>query len=129
MSDIHADRRPPSAPDGPLDLQAAGRTLLEEAQGMASGRASKSLTPGVHAPLTQTLMALRAGTELGGHEANGPASIYLVSGRASLASGEGTVEVSGGQWVSIPASVNSLVAAEDTIALLTVAPTAPRPQS
>ena len=90
---------------------------------MASGRASKSLTPGAHAPLTQTLMTLCAGKELGAHEANGPATLYLVSGRATLESAEGTVELRGGQWATIPQSRHNLRADEDTIALLTVAPT------
>lgn len=126
MSDVHADRRPPSDPDLPLDLEAAGRTLLEEARGMASGRAAKSLTPGAHAPLTQTLMTLCADRELGAHEANGPATIYLVSGRATLESDEGKVELHGGQWATIPAARHNLRAEEDTIALLTVAPTVQR---
>jgi quercetin dioxygenase-like cupin family protein len=127
MSDVHADRRPPSDPEVPLDLEEAGQALLAEARGMASGRAAKSLTPGAHAPLTQTLMALRSGTELGDHDANGPATILLVRGRATLVSSEGSVELSTGQWAPIPAVVHSLSAAEDTIALLTVAPTASRP--
>lgn len=127
MSQVHADRRPPSEPDVPLDLEAAGQTLLSEAQQMSSGRAAKSLTPGAHEPLTQTLMALRAGTRLDDHEANGPASIYLVRGRAVVTSSDGTLELSAGQWARVPLSVHSVDAQEDTIMLLTVAPTAPRP--
>ena len=125
MSDVHADRRPPSDPAVPLDLQSAGETLLEEARLMASGRASKSLTPGAHEPLTQTLMTLCAGRELGAHEANGPATIYLVRGRATLAWDGGSVELRDGQWAAIPTDRHSLHAGEDSIVLLTVAP-APR---
>lgn len=127
MSDIHADRRPPSAPEGPLDLEDAGRTLLEEARSMASGRASKSLTPGAHAPLTQTLLTLCAGKELSDHQANGPATIYLVTGSATITSSQGTVEVRRGQWAAVPAARHSLRAGDDMVALLTVAPTADRP--
>jgi quercetin dioxygenase-like cupin family protein len=123
MSDVHADRRPPSDPHLPLDLAEAGQTLLDEARQMASGRAAKSLTPGAHAPLTQTLLTLCAGRELGAHEANGPATLYLVSGRATLESDEVTVELRTGQWATIPPSKHNLRADEDTIALLTVAPT------
>ena len=128
MSDVHADRRPPSEPVVPLSLEAAGATLLAEARSMASGRAAKSLTPGAHEPLTQTLMTLCAGRELGSHEANGPATIYLVRGRATLDWDGGSVELQGGQWAPIPGVRHNLKAAEDSIALLTVAPTAPRPQ-
>lgn len=128
MSDVHADRRPPSEPDVPLNLESAGEVLLTEARSMASGRASKSLTPGAHEPLTQTLMTLCAGRELGAHEANGPATLYLVRGRATLEWNGGSVELHGGQWAPIPGVRHNLRAAEDCIALLTVAPTAPRPQ-
>jgi quercetin dioxygenase-like cupin family protein len=123
MSDVHADRRPPSEPELPLDLESAGQTLLDEARGMASGRAAKSLTPGAHAPLTQTLMALCAQQELGAHQANGPATIQLLTGRATLESDEATVELRAGQWATIPDARHNLRAHEDSIALLTVAPT------
>jgi quercetin dioxygenase-like cupin family protein len=124
MSDIHADRRSPSAPDGPLDLEAAGADLLKEARGVSSGRAAKSLTPGAHAPLKQTLVALRAGVELDEHTVNGPATIQLLRGSATIGSAEGVVELRSGQWAPIPAARHNLVAGEDVVALLTVAPTA-----
>jgi quercetin dioxygenase-like cupin family protein len=127
MSEIHADRRPPSEPAGPLNLAAAGDSLLEEARGMSSGRAAKSLTPGAHAPLKQTLVALRAGVELSEHRTNGPATIHLLRGSATINSQEGTIQLSGGQWAAIPAAEHNLQAATDTVALLTVAPTAEPP--
>lgn len=127
MSEVHADRRPPSEPDVPLDLADAGQVLLEEARTMASGRAAKSLTPGAHAPLTQTLLALCAGRELGSHEANGPATIHLVKGAATITSQEGDIELRAGQWAPIPVPRHNLKAGEDTVAILTVAP-APRAQ-
>lgn len=125
MSDIHAERRPPSSPEGPLDLGAAGERLLDEARAMSSGRAAKSLTPGMHAPLTQTLVALRAGVELGDHRMNGPATIHLLAGRATINADAGqAIELRAGQWAAIPAALHNLDAAEDTVALITVAPAA-----
>lgn len=127
MSDTHADRREPFAPDAPLDLGRAGDSLLDEARGMSSGRAAKTLTPGAHGPLMQTLVALRAGVRLGEHVSNGPATIQLLRGAATLNSEEGAVELSGGQWARIPAARHDLHATDDTIALITVAPNAPAP--
>jgi hypothetical protein len=128
MSEAHADRREPFTPDAPLDLASAGDNLLDEARGMSSGRAAKTLTPGAHGPLMQTLVALRAGVQLDAHVTNGPATIQLLRGSATLSSEEeGAVELSGGQWAPIPASRHDLRASDDTIALITVAPTAPAP--
>jgi len=127
MSDTHADRREPFTPDAPLDLVSAGDGLLDEARSMASGRAAKTLTPGAHGPLMQTLVALRAGVQLDAHVANGPATIQLLRGSATLNSEERTVELRSGQWAPIPAARHDLRADDDTIALITVAPTAPAP--
>jgi quercetin dioxygenase-like cupin family protein len=124
MSEIHADRRPSSAPHGPLDLAAAGDSLMVEALGMSSGRAAKSLTPGAHEPLTQTLLALRAGVEIGADRLNGPATIYLLRGTATIDSHDETIELASGQWAAIPMLGSDLRAGEDAVALITVALTA-----
>ena len=127
MSDAHADRRQPSSPAQPLDLTGAGEHLLDEARRMSSGRAAQTLTPGAHGPLKQTLVALTAGVPLDEHVANGPATIHLLRGSATMNSEEGSVELRGGQWAQIPVSRHDLTAHDDTIALITVAPTADRP--
>lgn len=122
MSDVHADRRTPSGPDGPLDLDAAGDRLLDQARGMSSGRAATTLTPGAHTALKQTLVALCAGVELSEHHANGPATIQLLRGTATMNSAEGAVQLRGGQWAPIPDARHDLLAEDDTVALITVAP-------
>ena len=122
MSDAHADRRTPARPDGPLDLGAEGERLLDQARGMSAGRAARTLTPGVHVALKQTLVALRGGVELDEHQANGPATIQLLRGSATMHSQEGAVPLQGGQWADIPDAPHTLHAGEDTIALITVAP-------
>jgi quercetin dioxygenase-like cupin family protein len=127
MSDTHADRRSPSAPDGPLDLDAAGDRLLDEARAMSSGRAARTLTPGAHGPLKQTLVALTAGVELHEHVANGTATIHLLRGTATMNFQEGAVDLHGGQWAPIPAARHDLRASDDTVALITVASSAERP--
>lgn len=124
MTDIHADRRQPETPEGPLDLAAASDDLLDEARGMASGRASRTLTPGAHAALKQTLVALRGGTALSEHDTNGPATIHLLRGAATINAAAGSVSLAAGQWAVIPAQRHDLQTSEDTVALITVAPTA-----
>lgn len=127
MSETHADRRSPASPSDPLDLAAAGERLLEEARSMSSGRASRTLTPGAHGPLMQTIVGLTAGVVLGEHVANGPATIYVLRGTATINSQDGAVRLTGGQWAPIPAARHDLQAHDDTVALITVAPTAERP--
>lgn len=124
MGDIHAERRQPAPPNGPLELASAGADLLEEAKRMASGRAARTLTPGAHAPLKQTLVALRGGVELGEHEVNGPATVLLLQGSATLRFGQDSVELSAGEWSIIRNARHSLQAGEDTVALVTVVPLA-----
>jgi quercetin dioxygenase-like cupin family protein len=123
LSASHAERRDPSTPDGPLDLTAAGDDLLAEAQEMSSGRAARTLTPAPHGALKQTLVALRAGVQLSEHEANGPATIQLLRGSATINSGEGSIDLRPGEWSAIPDVRHDLQAHADTIALITVAPT------
>lgn len=121
MGRRHADRRDPEAPEMPADLSALGDALLEEAATMSSGRASRTLTPGAHRPLKQTLVALRSGEELGEHTTNGPATIHLLRGTATINAGDVTLELSAGRWATIPEDRHDLQAAEDTVALITVA--------
>lgn len=104
----------------PTDLSSLGDALLEEAETMSSRRASRTLTPGAHRPLKQTLIALKAGEELSEHTANGPATIHLLRGAATINSEDGTLELSAGQWATIPEDRHDLQAHEDTVALVTV---------
>ena len=90
---------------------------------MASGRAARSLTPGAHAPLTQTLLALCAGREWRDHETNGVATMQVLVGKASITSHERVIELGRGEWAPIPTSRHNLMAHEDLIGLLTVAST------
>jgi quercetin dioxygenase-like cupin family protein len=124
MDAIHAERREPAAPQGPLDLAAAGEELAAEAGRMRSGRAARALTPGVHAPLSQTLVALREGVSLSEHDLNGPATMQVLSGRITIENDEQALELSAGQWGAAPGARERVQAHEDSVVLLTVAPNA-----
>lgn len=121
MERRHADRRDPEPPDAPADLSSLGDELLDEAATMSSGRASRTLTPGAHGPLKQTLLALKAGQALSEHTTNGPATIQLLRGSATINAGDETLELAAGSWATIPRERHDLQAEEDTLAVITVA--------
>lgn len=103
------------------NLTAAASSLLEEAANASSGRAAQTLQSEAHAPLKQTLMALRAAQSLADHTAPGPATILVLEGSVLLRSAEGDVDLGTGDWAPIPKTVHSLHAKDDTVVLLTVA--------
>ena len=120
MAETHAARRRPETPESPLDLDAAADDLRAEASRMAAGRASRTLTPGAHAPLKQTMIALRAGVALSEHTTNGPATIHLLRGEATINTSQDSVELSAGQWAVVPPQRHDLRTSADTVALITI---------
>ena len=108
----------------PVDLHATGRELMEKARTENSGRAGRTLPHPVDG-LRQTLIALRAGAELGEHESPGPASLMVIHGRVRLVAGDETVELSAHRISPVPDRRHSLHADEDSVVLLSVA--VPRP--
>ena len=117
---VHADRRDPAAPDGPLALERARRELLEQAAASSSGRSARTLTPGDGAQLSQTLLALRAGRSLREHTAPGPATLLVLTGSGALTVGDRRIELRDGDWAQIPDEQHGLHADTDLVALLTV---------
>lgn len=118
---IHAERREPEEPGGVLDLAGAGDELLETASGLDSGRASRTLTPGAHAPLKQTLVALLDGRRLAPHTTNGKATIHVLRGRVVVSAAGDELALDEGQWAVVPHEEHDLRAESDAVVLLTVA--------
>jgi quercetin dioxygenase-like cupin family protein len=104
-----------------VDLRTAAQELLDSLAEQPSGRTARTLSPGAHAPLKQTLLALQAGHQLQDHRAPGQASIEVLVGRVRLTVGSDEVALEAGHWAPIPPEVHGLVADEDSVALLTVA--------
>jgi quercetin dioxygenase-like cupin family protein len=121
MPQDKADRHP-ETPDVPLDLDAAGQELLARAGETGPGRTARNLTPGEGAALSQTLLALTSGSQLQDHVANGPATLQVLRGSVTITSGDGDVGVEVGQWATVPRERHGLVANDDSVVLLTVAP-------
>ena len=121
--EIHADRRDPETPDGPIRLSEAGRDLLEDARKLSSGRAARTLTPQVGVTLKQTLMALVEGRALGKHRAPSRATIQILQGSVTINAGEDVLELDEGSWAVLPDQEHDLTANTDAVVLLTVAQT------
>ncbi len=119
---VHGTRRTPAAPDQPVTLAALGEEVLAQARQVDAGRSARTLIPGAGAPLTQTVMALTAGSRLHEHRAPGPATIQVLRGEVRLGAGGVDLALSAGQWAPIPDEVHDLVAVSDAALLLTVAP-------
>ncbi len=120
-NEVHAARRGPEQPEGGIDLAGAARELLEQAHGLAAGRAARTLTPGAGAPLKQTLMAIAAGQRLEEHRAPGSATLQVLFGDVTLRTGDDELPLHQGHWAVIPPATHDLRADADTVVLLTVA--------
>lgn len=104
------------------NLHRLGDDLLAEAGSVSAGRAARTIVGGADAPLRQTLLALRAGSELAEHGSPGPATLLVLRGRVELRAGEDTWPLAAGDHLPLPDRRHSLAAASDALVLLTVAP-------
>ena len=104
----------------PVDVHALAEGLLAKATRERSGRAGHTLPHPVDG-LRQTVIALRAGAELGEHESPGPASLLVLRGRVRVVAGPETVELTVQQIAPIPDRRHGLHADADSVVLLSVA--------
>ena len=102
-------------------LTALVRHHLKAASTASSGRSAHTIYGGHERVLRQTLIALRAGSNLEEHENPGEATIQVLHGRVTLVAGDTRWNGSPGDLMSIPDSRHALEAAEDSAVLLTVA--------
>ncbi|RBY84986.1 hypothetical protein [Blastococcus sp. TF02A-30] len=117
-----------SGADDVLDLSALADELAATSAGEPAGRAARTLPHPVDG-LRQTVVALRAGTELSEHESPGPASLQVLRGRVRLVAGEREVALAAHAIAPVPARRHSLHADEDAVVLLSVAVPARTPEA
>lgn len=92
---------------------------LRIARGHESGRSAATVFHGER--LSQTLLALTAGTALGEHENPGEATLLVLEGRIVLTAGEQTWQGGPGDLLPIPGRRHSVTALENSAVLLSVA--------
>ncbi|MEX1178218.1 MAG: hypothetical protein WEB09_07125 [Nitriliruptor sp.] len=118
-ADIVEDR----TPEDPVVLTDLANSLLSEAESSGSGTSALSLTPTDAKAFTQTVVAVTRGNQLGAEHWNGPASVQVIVGSATVSDAQGAdTELSSGQWADLTAGAGGVRADEDLVVLLTVAP-------
>lgn len=102
-------------------LTALARGEMAAASSASSGRSSKTVFGGHEKVLRQTVVALRAGQQLGEHDNPGESTVFVLSGRIMLKAAESSWSGWIGDLLIIPDAPHSIEALEDSVMLLTVA--------
>jgi quercetin dioxygenase-like cupin family protein len=108
------------AMDG-TSLYALAETQLDLARLATNGRAAVTLYGGHEHRLRQTLIALRAGTRLGEHDAPDEATLQVIEGDVVLHAGTQIWAGRAGDHLVLPPQRHDLEAISDSAVLLTVA--------
>jgi hypothetical protein len=109
-------------PEEPVVLTDLANSLLSEAASAGSGTSAVSLTPSDAKTFTQTVVAVTSGNALDAVHWNGPASVQVVLGAATVSADGTDVELGAGQWARLHPGSGTVRADEDLVVLLTVAP-------
>ena len=115
-----AGRESSAAAPESTNLPAAAVALLEEAHRNPAGRAARTLVPGPHLPLKQTLLALVSGESLAEHNAPQAAVLQVIAGRVRLVGGGDAWVLETGDLLPIPPVRHHVDALDDAVMLLTV---------
>ncbi len=105
----------------PFSLDALADEHLTLARQSSHGRSAHTVVGGRGHVLRHLLLALLEGEELSDHEAPGEATLLVLRGRVTLGTGTASSTLVASQMVAIPDERHNLVAAEDSVVLLTTA--------
>lgn len=101
-------------------LTTLAEDLLGQARVARSGRAAHTVYGGTGHLLRQTAIALVDGQELAEHNSPGEATLQVLYGRVRLSSASDSIDVSAGDFVTIPPERHALAALEDSVVVLSV---------
>jgi quercetin dioxygenase-like cupin family protein len=104
-----------------FSLEALGHELLARVNAAGGGHTADTVVGGHDHVLRQTVIAMVKGATLAEHESPGEASVYVLSGRVRLASGDASWDGRSGDLLVIPDARHSLEALDESAVLLTVA--------
>lgn len=104
-----------------ISIDALARQQLAAALAASNGRAADTVYGGHEKVLRQTVMALKAGTQLSEHQNPGEATMFVLRGSVWLRAGGESWQGKTGDLLIIPDGLHSVHAEEDSAFLLTVA--------
>ena len=105
-----------------FSIEATARQQLTAARQSSAARAATTVVGGHEHTLRQTVVALLADATLAEHDNPGEATLYVLSGRVTLAADGTTWEARTGDMIVIPPARHSVHAEEDSTLLLTAVP-------
>jgi quercetin dioxygenase-like cupin family protein len=105
-----------------FSIEAMGRQQLAAARKSAAARASATVVGGHEHALRQTVLAMAAGAALAEHDNPGEATLFVLSGRVTLAADGESWQARTGDLLVIPSARHMVTADEDSTLLLTAVP-------
>jgi quercetin dioxygenase-like cupin family protein len=105
-----------------FSIEAIARQQLAAARRSPASRAAETVVGGHEHALRQTIMALLADATLAEHDNPGEATLYVISGRITLATDSDSWQARTGDMLVIPPARHTVRAEEDSALLLTAIP-------
>lgn len=103
-------------------IEAIARQQIDQAGNSAAARAASTVYGGHEHALRQTVVGLKNGAALAEHGNPGEGTVYVLSGRVTLATEGESWEGRAGDLIVIPHARHTLTAEEDSAVLLTAVP-------
>ncbi len=105
-----------------FSIDAIARQQLNAARQSPAARAATTVVGGHEHALRQTILALLADATLAEHDNPGEATLYVLSGRVTLAADGDNWDARTGDMLIIPPARHTVRAEEDSTVLLTAVP-------
>jgi quercetin dioxygenase-like cupin family protein len=105
-----------------FSIDAIARQQLNAARQSPAARAATTVVGGHEHALRQTILALLADATLAEHDNPGEATLYVLSGRVTLAAAGDNWDARTGDMLIIPPVRHTVRAVEDSTVLLTAVP-------